>query len=454
VTEERHQTRADRAGTERSWLTRPLTRREFLVGSGAVVLGAAAACSGGGPDTTASASRTANVPTPDPTTVGTATPIKRVVVVMKENRSFDHLFGLFPGANGATTGVLDGEQVSLTPGVDRLPQDLPHHYADAIKDWNQGAMDGFGRSEHTRTYAFTQQRPDQIPNYWHWAQANVLGDNFFASAMGPSFPNHLYMIAGQSGRVHDQPVHDDPPSGKARSWGCDTVETSRVVVTHEDGSKEEVFPCFDFPTCGDLLLDMGIDWRYYSADETQSGYIWNAYTTIEHVRHSDLWNQHFRPVDALIEDIGANRLPPVTWVTPKFDLADHPKFQSSLCEGEGWATEVVNAIMQSPMWEETAIFITWDEWGGFYDHVSPPQIDEFGLGIRVPLLAISPFAKQGFVDPTLGEFCSFLRFIEDNWGLEQLTGRDRQASNLFSAFDFDQSPRGPDAVPPRACAQG
>jgi phospholipase C len=227
-----------------------------------------------------------------------------------------------------------------------------------------------------------------------------------------------------------------------------------VTVTHEDGTKEDVLPCFDFPTIGDLLLDAGIDWRYYAADETQSGYIWSAYCTIEHIRNSDLWERHVHPVDNLVADIQAAQLPAVTWVTPVFGQSDHPKFQSSLCEGESWATEVINAIMQSPMWPETAIFLTWDEWGGFYDHVPPPQVDEFGLGIRVPLLTISPYAKEGEVDKNQGEFCSFMRFIEDNWSLPSLTERDANAGSLESAFDFDQSPRPPEPLPLRDCPDG
>jgi phospholipase C len=142
------------------------------------------------------------------------------------------------------------------------------------------------------------------------------------------------------------------------------------------------------------------------------------------------------------------RLPPVTWVTPRFELSDHPEY--SMCWGENWTTQVVNAIMRSPMWKDTAIFITWDDYGGFYDHVPPPQVDDFGFGIRVPLLMISPYARQGYVDHTPGEFSSILRFIEDNWGLTQLTHRDTDADNLTEAFDFTQDPRPPDPLPLRA----
>jgi phospholipase C len=157
-------------------------------------------------------------------------------------------------------------------------------------------------------------------------------------------------------------------------------------------------------------------------------------------------------VDGLIRDISDNRLPPVTWVTPRFELSDHPEY--SFCWGQNWSTRVIDAIMGSPMWKDTAIFVTWDDYGGFYDHVPPPQVDDFGFGIRVPLLLISPYARSGYVDHTLGEFSSVLRFIEDNWGLSPLTARDRDAQNLSEAFDFTQEPLPPDPMPTRTDCPG
>ena len=165
-----------------------------------------------------------------------------------------------------------------------------------------------------------------------------------------------------------------------------------------------------------------------------------------------MWERYIRPVDNLIRDIRADRLPAVTWVTPRFELSEHPEY--SFCHGENWTTRVVNAIMRSPMWEHTAIFITWDEWGGFYDHVPPVGVDPFGFGIRVPLLTISPYAKRGHVDHRLGEFSSILRFIEDNWGLSRLTHRDRRANNLSYNFDFSGEPRPPLPLPLRTDCEG
>jgi phospholipase C len=159
-------------------------------------------------------------------------------------------------------------------------------------------------------------------------------------------------------------------------------------------------------------------------------------------------------VSRLVSDIQADRLPAVTWVTPTFSESDHPEKGANLCYGENWSTRVIDAIMQGPMWRDTAVFLTWDDWGGFYDHVAPPQLDAFGLGIRVPLLVISPYARAGTVDHQLGEFSSILRFVEDNWMLGAfLTERDREANSLSSDFDFSQPPAPPDPLPLRTdCA--
>jgi phospholipase C len=214
-----------------------------------------------------------------------------------------------------------------------------------------------------------------------------------------------------------------------------------------EGHEKQVQPCFDFQTEGDLLTEAGLDWAYYAAEPDQLGYIWSAYAAVRHIRETDQWDEHVLPVDDVVRDIRTDRLPPVTWITPRYELSEHPQY--NFCLGENWSTRVIDAVMRSPMWENTAIFITWDDYGGFYDHVAPPQVDGFGFGIRVPLLLISPYALRGEVDHHLGEFSSVLRFIEDNWGLVQLTDRDRDAENLSYDFDFSQKPAPPDPLPLR-----
>jgi phospholipase C len=389
-------------------------------------------------------------PSPAAASVPTKWPIKHVVFIVKENRSFDFLFGRFPGANGTTTGMDGTTKVPLKRGSYVIPTDVAHAYSDALADWNGGNMDGFGHKVdgYDSAAAYTQMYPDQIPNYWKWAKDFVLGDDFFASVLGSSFPNRLFTIAASSAGTRDGPNARVPrPSGTAKSWGCDAPKAETIPVVDPEGNEVENPPCFDIQTEGDLLTKAGVGWASYTASQTQNGYIWSAYNSIAHIRNTDQWAQHVFPVDSLVDDINHDRLPSVSWVAPTFEDSDHPKFKTSLCQGENWTTRVVNAIMKSPAWKDTAIFISWDEWGGFYDHVAPQQIDKFGLGFRVPLMVISPYALRGHIDHHWGEFSSVLRFIEENWGLRSLTARDAGASDLSYDFSFTQRPLPPDPLP-------
>jgi phospholipase C len=386
----------------------------------------------------------------DAAALETAFPIKHVVFLIKENRTFDHMFGTFPGANGVTVGMDQGEERPLIRGTDgRIPADIPHSYAAALAAWNEGKMDFFDQGPQG-DWAYSQLRKPDLPNYWRWAKEFALFDNFFASAHGPSFPNHLYTIAATSGGAVDNPRRTGFFS---LTFGCDAPEQQLVEVVDSEGITKKVRPCFDFLTEGDLLDRKEIPWSYYAASEDQKGYIWSAYSAIRRYRENpERWQEHIFPVDRLVEDIREGALPPVTWITPRFELSEHPEY--NFCHGENWSTKVIDAIMNSPMWESTAIFLTWDDYGGFYDHVPPPQVDGFGFGIRVPLLVLSPYAKQGVVTSELGEFSSVLRFIEDNWDLRQLTDRDREATPLLSAFDFDHEPREPVPLPLRNDCEG
>jgi phospholipase C len=412
-----------------------LSRREFLTTSAAAVAGGVLfSCTGG--------RRVPKVADVTPT-IGTRWPIKRVVYVMLENRSFDNLFGRYPGANGATTGDDAGREVPLIDCPQWLPGDIPHDHAAALNCFDGGRMDGFGGGLYNYGYGYSQfGRPD-LPNYWSWADDYVLSDNFYASAFGPSYPNHLFFISGQSGGAIDNPENIETGrvgNKNIKSWGCDAYGDDVFVFTlDEHGNLTKRHTCFDFKTVGEQLSERSIDWAFYAATPTQVGYIWSAYNAASGVFHTDLWHQHIRPVDGLLDDIAAERLPPVTWITPRFELSDHPPWNSRYAMN--WVTGIVNAIMKTSMWEHTAIFLTWDEWGGFFDHVPPQRVDEIGLGFRVPLLTISPFAKKGYVDDALGEFSTPLRFIADNWGLDYLTPRIANAHNFEHVFDFDRRAR-------------
>ena len=390
----------------------------------------------------------------------TRTPIKHVVFLLMENRSFDNMFGTYPGANGATTADDHGVMRPLTHSPLQRAHDLPHCYNCNVASIDGGLMDGFNQTDAADQYAFTQFHRSDVEAYWSWAKHYVLADRFFASAIGPSFPNHMYSIAATSGGALDNPWQPPPTlaemqqQGYAKSWGCDIARDGYVEIVDPEGYMVKVAPCFDFQTEGDLLNAKHIPWAYYAATNAQLGYIWSAYSAIDRYRNDpDLWAKHIRPVDDVIRDITSDRLPPVTWITPRFQLSQHPEY--NFCWGQNWTIEVVNALMRSAAWKDTLLVVSWDDFGGFYDHVPPVRLDDNGLGIRVPAMVISPYAKPGYVDHTTYEFSSVLRFIEDNWSLRPfLTRRDRIADGLRNAMDFSQPPSAPDPQPLRTDCHG
>ena len=399
-------------------------------------------------------------PKVDAASFETATPIKHVVFFILENRSFDNIFGAYPGADGASTGMDRGTQRPLTPSPLQRGHDLPHCYNCNVASIDGGKMDGFNQTEYADQFAYTRFTPGDVKAYFNWAGEYVLADHFFASATGPSFPNHMFTIAATSAGALDNPWQPYPrlktmqDAGYAKSWGCDIAQGGYVEVIDPEGYLVKVSPCFDFKTEGDLLNGAEIPWSYYAATNSQLGYIWSAYSAIDRYRNdAALWAKHIRPVDDVMRDIAADRLPPVTWVTPRFQLSQHPEY--NFCWGQNWTISVIDQIMKSPAWKDTAIVLTWDDFGGFYDHVPPVRVDDFGLGIRVPAMIISPYTKQGYVDSTQYEFSSVLRFIEDNWSLRPyLTKRDANAADLMNAFDFSQAPREPLLQPLRTDCKG
>jgi phospholipase C len=377
------------------------------------------------------------------------TPIQHVVILMKENHSFDSLFGTFPGANGATSGkVSTGQTVQLSRASD-TPPNFAHTWQSFRTAEHGGKMDYFDKSSATCSattgYAcYTQYRQADIPAYWAYAHSFVLADNFFSSLNGPSFPNHQYLIASQSGgAAGGSGAVNNPTSG----WGCDAKATSTVEM-YNPATKlyTHVFPCFDYITLGDVLDVAGVSWKYYAPPSNVSGYIWSAYDAIGHVRYGPDWakvvNQKNFEADALAGSLAA-----VNWVTVDWNDSDHPS--ASLAVGENRAVSIVNAIMQGPQWASTAIFITWDDPGGFYDHVPPPVLDGFDSGMRVPLLVISPFVTPHLYHKQ-ATFDSLLAFVEANWQLSPLTARDASANNLMDLFTW---PAKVLVLPPRELPQ-
>jgi phospholipase C len=391
-------------------------------------------------------------PTPGTEEAPEEIPIKHIVFIIKENRTFDNYFARYPGAEGTDSGVTStGETVELSEATDVLEPDLGHSYLDAVMAINGGKMDGFDQITNGESLnGYSSFTREGIPNYWSYADNFVLSDHTFSSMYGPTFPEHLYTVAAQAGRVAGNKDQATNPGGYCGDPGETVIRFADGMTKKEkeavmasirrvdiDGIVqywEHVRACFDFEVLPDQLERKGISWHYY-ADE---GSWMNAMLAIEHMYNSEHWMTDITPEEQFTEDIATENLDRVTWVVPGPGVNEHPG-GPSVCVGENWTVDVVNQLMRSKYWKDIAIFLTWDDFGGFYDHVEPPQYDIMGLGPRVPMLIISPYAKQGFVDPTVYEFSSVLKFIETVYGLEPMTARDARASNMLNAFDFDQT---------------
>jgi phospholipase C len=374
--------------------------------------------------------------------------IQHIIFIVKENRTFDNYFGTYPGVDGATSGKIStGRTIPLGHTPDRTVHDIDHSWQAAITAIDHGKMDKFdliaGANVKGDLLSYSQLRERDIPNYFAYARNFVLADRMFSSLTGPSFPNHLYTVAAQSaGAINN-------PRNSGFTWGCDAPATATVDVLDADGDEREEFPCFDIQTLADSLENRKISWKYYAPERTEAGYIWSALNAINHIRNTPLWNEHVVPDTQFVADALSGQLPEVSWLVTDFKNSEHPPW--STCMGENWTVTQINSVMRGPDWETTAIFLTWDDFGGFYDHVAPPPLDQYGLGPRVPLLIISPFARKGYISHTRYEFASFLKFAEERFRLPPLTKRDAEANDMLDSFDFRQPPRPPLELQTHAC---
>jgi phospholipase C len=362
--------------------------------------------------------------------VVSSTPIQHIVVIMQENRSFDHLFNGFPGADTVQTGMYHGVAVPLVPTPLGNGPDLDHTHTGWWQQWDGGAMDNFGDPGNVLPYSYIS--PSEVAPYWTLAKNFTLGDRMFQSNTGPSFVSHQYMIAGQSGGASENPI--------GTNWGCGAAPGVLVATVGPNGTDlPGVFPCFDYQTMADLLDAKGVTWRYYAPSSTSdSFYILSAYQSIRHIFFGPDWQKNvLSPETKVLTDIASGQLAQVTWIVPAFNNSDHP---GAPAQGPDWVASIVNAIGNSKYWSSTAIFISWDDWGGWYDHVPPPQIDNMGLGFRVPVIVVSPYAKHGYVSHVTREAGSFLRFTEEDFNLPSLGTRDALVDDFADCFDYTQQP--------------
>ncbi|HEY1653906.1 MAG TPA: alkaline phosphatase family protein [Candidatus Tumulicola sp.] len=423
----------------------------------------------------ASAGCSSTIGTPTPLPTGSSHPalpsIQHVVIIFQENRSFNSLFMNFPGAVTSTTGQCkefhpgggypavcpNGKVVTLHPialetsGIPDQGKDIEHGHRAYEAEYDDGAMDGFGsifkgtNGSHqppAKTYPYAYVVRREIKPYWDMAHRYTLADHMFSTATTDSFVAHQQIMAGTT-RLNAQESLTDTPTN--RPWGCDAPPGTRTGVIFTDGSFNDFhgpFPCFtQYETMADVLDAENVSWKYYVESYKTfefSGLVWDAFDAIKKVRYGADWKNVTSPSRTVLRDLGNGTLPQVSWIIPQLLDSDHPASGSNT--GPSWVTSVVNAIGESPYWKNTAIIVMWDDWGGFYDPVPPPQLDYTSLGFRVPMIVISPFAKKHYVSKTQYEFGSVLKFIEENFGTGSLGSSDVRANSIGDVFDFSQKP--------------
>ncbi|CAN5719361.1 N/A [soil metagenome] len=382
-------------------------------------------------------------------------PVEKVVILIKENRTFDNLFGRFPGAEGATHGKLHtGERVPLKRGPDVYPHDIAHNFFRGLISINGGRMNGFDLIPGNQDLlGYTQYHRQDIPAYWSYARHFLLGDRMFASMYGPTPPEHMYLVAASSGRIVSHlerpertvPKYCDSPTAtfdRLREHPNIQRWERNVELRKLKALLEKVPACVKFHSIFPSLEERGVSWRYYAKRDQYQ----NIATAFDEIRNTDRWQNVVNPKEFLT-DARAGTLADVSYLIPPRIYSEHPfggKAPTSMCVAENWTVRYLNALMKGPDWEHTAVFIVWDDYGGLYDHLRPPMIDDLGLGIRVPLLVISPWVKAQHISHSTYEFSSLLAFIERLYGIEPLTERDAAANDLWDAFDFEQK----NPVPP------
>ena len=375
---------------------------------------------------------------PGPRRVPSATPVEHVIIIVKENHTFDNYFGQFPGANGARLVVINGTRQHPPRAPDSSP-DIAHDFAHAHTAYDGGKMDRFdqvpGAVRGGMHLAYAQYQEADIPDYWTYAREFVLHDNYFTSLMGPSIPNYMFLVAASSAGAISNP-RKVPPGTEVL---CDAPGASMTLLTPSGESRRQR-PCFDIATMPNVLSQNRLSWKSYG--------FWWGMTLLSRISTVSAMRGNLTSDDQFLLDVRAGRLPTVSWVWT-LRYSEHP--HDSVCRGMRWTVQQVNAVMRSPYWKSSLIIVTWDDWGGWYDHVAPPQVDRLGLGFRVPALVISPYARKGYLSHRLTEHSSVLKTIEALFNLPSLTARDSQTNDLLDGLDFSRPARHPVVLPERDC---
>ncbi len=433
-------------------------RRRLVLAAGAVLAGCATVAASASVSAQQSTTRATSAATIDPS----IHKIKHVIVIMQENRSFDSYFGTYPGATGIPPGVCVPDPRNggcRKPWVDHHDSNGndPHAETPFSADIDGGKMDGFvsiaekmlckpkPASCHPDVMGYHVK--SDIPNYWGYAKNFVLQDHFFEAPGSWSLPAHLYEVS---------------------AWSAKCTKTGNPMSCRSTNMPPERLPSRQTPFAWTdvtwLLHRHHVSWSYYldhgavTVDLHNQGGVsvhWNPLPGFTDV-HKDNQLGSLRPLSVFYKQAKAGTLPKVSWVAPDFRDSEHgPALVST---GQAYVTKLINAVMRGPDWSSTAIFVTWDDWGGYYDNVMPPKVDGQGYGIRVPGLVISPYAKTGFVDSQALTTDAYLKFIEDDFmggaRLNPATDGRRDTrpdirekasilGNLMNDFNFSLAPRRP-----------
>ncbi|HLY03808.1 MAG TPA: alkaline phosphatase family protein [Candidatus Cybelea sp.] len=377
--------------------------------------------------------------------------IKHVVYIIQENRSFDNLFQGYPGADTVSSGKdSSGHTIALQPVSLRRAYNIDHS-ASAMFAACHGTgklpgtecrMDGFNKEFSyggPRHPEYVYVPHDESKPYFEMAHEGVLADRMFQSQLDESYVAHQYIIAAQAASSVDLP--------DGGFWSClgGTINRIATITPQRDPNGPTEQACFDYQTLGDELDDAHLTWRFYASrygdPASGDGSEWSSYGAIRHIFLTTKWLQDVRsPQKNFITDVAKGQLASFTWITPECRDSDHVDCGGGF--GPSWVAALVNAVGESKFWDSTAVFVQWDDWGGLYDHVPPPYEGYDGVGFRVPLIVISPYAKHDYVSHVQYETTSVLRFAEDLYGLKQLAEADARANSpAYDCFDFSQKPR-------------
>jgi phospholipase C len=400
-------------------------------------------------------------------TVGVSVPgsISHVVVLFQENRSTDNLFHdpnlIAAGADIASTGLnSEGQTIPLVPRPLDDTYNPYHDHPSFIVMYDGGKMDGANLIEiecpdgpgtctppPNPQYVYVQA--GDVAPYFQMAETYTFADRMFQTNEGDSYPAHQFIFSATSApsETSDLFVSGNPSTpGGSQATGCIAPAAELAPLIDPEGNQSFMYPCFEHYTLADLLDQKGLSWKFYTDGLSD---IWSAPNSIDHLCQpsapasgkcvgAEFVANVIQGPSTVLTDISNGNLPAVSWVMPPGLSSDHPGTNDG--SGPSWIASIVNAIGNSPYWANTAIFITWDDWGGFYDHVAPQIINSYEYGFRVPLIVVSPYAKRGYISHVTHDFGSILHFVENTYGLGSLGFADALADDFSDCFDFDRPP--------------